>query len=64
MFNIGFGELLVILLIMLLLFGAKKLPEIASALGKAVKEFKKAASSSEEDAEKEKKEEKNTPNDK
>jgi len=38
----GMGELLVILFIILLLFGAKKLPEIARALGESLKEFKKA----------------------
>ncbi len=42
MFNLGMGELLIILLIILLLFGASRLPEIARALGKSVKEFKKA----------------------
>jgi TatA/E family protein of Tat protein translocase len=42
MFNIGMQELLVILLICLLIFGANKLPEIGRALGKTVKEFKKA----------------------
>lgn len=39
--NIGFPELLVILLIVLLLFGAKRLPEIARGLGQSVQEFKK-----------------------
>jgi TatA/E family protein of Tat protein translocase len=42
MFRFGMGELLVIFLIILLLFGAKRLPEIAQALGKSLKEFKKA----------------------
>ena len=42
MFKFGMGELIVILLIILLLFGAAKLPEIARALGKSIKEFKKA----------------------
>ena len=42
MFRFGMGELLVILFIVLLLFGASKLPEIGRALGKAIKEFKKA----------------------
>ncbi|MFC1623982.1 twin-arginine translocase TatA/TatE family subunit [Candidatus Omnitrophota bacterium] len=42
MFRFGMGELIVILLIILLLFGASRLPEIARALGKAMKEFKKA----------------------
>ncbi len=42
MFKFGMGELIVILLIILLLFGASKLPEIARALGRSIKEFKKA----------------------
>jgi sec-independent protein translocase protein TatA len=42
MFRIGTAELLLIFLIILLLFGAKKLPEIAASIGKAIKEFKKA----------------------
>ena len=42
MFKFGMGELIVIFLIILLLFGAAKLPEIARALGKSIKEFKKA----------------------
>ena len=41
--RIGFGELIVIFAVILLLFGAKKLPEIGSALGKAIKEFKRAS---------------------
>ena len=36
------GELLVILIIILVLFGAKKLPEIGKALGDGIREFKKA----------------------
>ena len=40
--DIGFQEILVILLICLLLFGANKLPKIGKALGKTIKEFKKA----------------------
>lgn len=39
--NLGFPELLVILLIVLLLFGAKRLPEIAKGLGRSIQEFKK-----------------------
>jgi sec-independent protein translocase protein TatA len=41
-FGIGIQELLVILLICLLIFGAAKLPEIGRALGKTIKEFKES----------------------
>lgn len=41
-FGIGIQELLVILLICVLIFGAAKLPEIGRALGKTIKEFKKS----------------------
>jgi sec-independent protein translocase protein TatA len=41
-FGIGLPELLIILLICLLVFGAAKLPEIGKALGKTIQEFKKA----------------------
>ncbi len=40
--SLGFGEILVILFIVLLLFGAKKLPELARGLGQGMREFKKA----------------------
>lgn len=40
--NLGMPELLVILLICLLVFGAGKLPEIGKALGKSISEFKNA----------------------
>jgi len=39
--TIGFPELLIILLVVLLLFGGRKLPEIGSALGRAITEFKR-----------------------
>lgn len=39
----GPGELLIILLIVLLLFGASRIPQIARSLGEALKEFKKAS---------------------
>lgn len=41
--NIGGGELLLILLIALVLFGAKSLPKIARGLGKTMEEFRRAA---------------------
>lgn len=41
---IGYGELIVILCIMLILFGGKRLPELAKSLGKGIREFKKACS--------------------
>ena len=40
--NLGGPDLLVILLIILVLFGAKKLPELAKGLGQAIREFQKA----------------------
>jgi sec-independent protein translocase protein TatA len=40
--NVGSGELLVILLVILVLFGGKKIPEIAQGIGKGIREFKKA----------------------
>ena len=42
MFNLGTGELLLIFLVILLLFGAKRLPELARGLGKGINEFKDA----------------------
>jgi sec-independent protein translocase protein TatB len=42
MFNIGLPELLIIAAIALIIFGPTKLPELAKALGKAMREFKKA----------------------
>lgn len=40
--NIGFGEMMFILVVLLLLFGAKRLPEIGSSLGKGIREFKRS----------------------
>lgn len=39
--NIGMGELIIILLIVLLFVGARRLPELGRSLGEAVREFKK-----------------------
>jgi sec-independent protein translocase protein TatA len=44
-FNLGGTELILILAVALLLFGAKKLPELAKGLGAGIKEFKKATGS-------------------
>jgi sec-independent protein translocase protein TatA len=41
MFGIGMQELVIVLIIVLIIFGAGKLPEIGSALGKGIKNFKK-----------------------
>jgi sec-independent protein translocase protein TatA len=40
-FGLGFNELLIILLIFLVLFGASKIPQLARGLGKGITEFKK-----------------------
>ena len=39
-FGLGVGELLIILAVLLLVFGAKRLPELGGALGKGIREFK------------------------
>jgi sec-independent protein translocase protein TatA len=41
-FNLGGGEIFVILAVVLIFFGAKKLPELAKGMGQGIKEFKKA----------------------
>ena len=50
--GIGTFVILIILFIILLLFGAKKLPELARGLGKGIKEFKKASNDIKEEVQK------------
>lgn len=47
--TLGAGELVLILAVVLLLFGAKKLPGLAHSMGKSIKEFRKATTEANED---------------
>ena len=49
MFGLGYQELLLILVIVLIFFGANKLPELARSLGTSMKEFKKGVQESSKD---------------
>lgn len=40
--NLGFGEIMVIMLVVLLVFGAKRLPEVGASIGKGIREFKRS----------------------
>lgn len=46
--NLGFTEILIILLVVLLLFGAKRLPEVGASIGKGIREFKRSLSDTQE----------------
>ena len=48
-FNIGGGEIFIILLVILLLFGSKKIPELGRGLGKGIRYFKDATNEIQED---------------
>jgi len=48
MFGMGFGELVLILLIVVVVFGATKLPQLGDGLGRAIKNFKRAVSAQNE----------------
>lgn len=52
--QIGWQEILVVLFILLLLFGAKRLPELGQSLGKGIREFKKGVREIQEDIDDEK----------
>ncbi|MBE0644238.1 MAG: twin-arginine translocase TatA/TatE family subunit [Bacteroidetes bacterium] len=47
--NIGGWEILIIIFLILIFFGAKKIPELAQGLGKGIKEFRKAAKDIQDD---------------
>lgn len=49
MFGLGFQELIPIILLLVLVFGAKRLPEIGSGIGKGIKNFKKSLSDNDTD---------------
>jgi sec-independent protein translocase protein TatA len=48
-FNLGGGEIILVLAVALLLFGGKKLPELAKGLGNGIREFKKATGNASEE---------------
>jgi sec-independent protein translocase protein TatA len=52
--SLGWPEILIIILIIIVLFGGKKIPELMSGIGKGIKEFKKGVSGEEGDKEKDK----------
>jgi len=60
--NLGTGEIILILLIILIFFGAKKIPELAQGLGKGLREFRKAARDIQEDINKPQEEDKKLEN--
>ena len=49
--NLGATEIILIVLVVLLFFGAKKLPELAQGLGKGIREFRKATREIQDDVE-------------
>ncbi len=52
--SIGPTELILILLIVIIIFGARKLPELGKSIGEGIKNFKKSVNSASEDTEKDK----------
>jgi sec-independent protein translocase protein TatA len=57
--DIGFTEILLILLVVVLLFGGRKIPELMKGIGQGMKEFKKASRVDDEPEKKEEKQEEN-----
>ena len=53
LFNLGTGEIILIVLVVLLLFGARRLPELMRSMGKSVSEFKKGVNEVSEEIHKE-----------
>ncbi len=51
--NLGFTEIMLIMVVVLLLFGAKRLPEVGASIGKGIREFKRGVSEIKEDLEEE-----------
>ena len=47
-FGMGFGELMLVLVIVVVVFGAQKLPQLGDGLGKAIKNFKRAVNTHDE----------------
>ena len=52
MLGLGMGELVVVLLIVVLMFGGKKLPQLGSSLGESIKNFKKGMKGDNDDTDK------------
>lgn len=52
MFGLGMGELVVVLLLVVLMFGGKKLPQLGSSLGESIKNFKKGMKGDSDDKDK------------
>lgn len=46
--NLGFTEIMLIMVVVLLLFGAKRLPEVGSSIGKGIREFKRSLTDTQE----------------
>ncbi len=49
-FGLGFGELTLIFGVLLMLFGAKRLPEVAAGMGKSIRDFKRALNGMDENS--------------